>query len=95
MLECPTCGSLLRFDGDPHFCERHHDDDIRFNLPQTYDERVMVSEGVRQIYNIPESFWYRNRPSDLKIVQRLRRDGHPDTKVMAYITPRSQHSQDF
>ncbi len=71
MLECSTCGSLLRFAGDPHFCEPRHNIHIRFNLLQTEEERVMVSEGVRQIYNIPESFWYRNRPGDLEIVKRL------------------------
>ena len=72
MLECPTCGSLLRFEGDPHFCEPHHGTHVRFNLPQTEEERVMISEGVRQIYNIPESFWYRNRAGDLEIVRQLR-----------------------
>ncbi|WP_417849383.1 hypothetical protein [Thalassoglobus sp.] len=72
MLECPTCGSLLRFEGDPHFCEPHRGDHLRFNLPQTEEERVMVSEGVRKIHNIPESYWYRNRPGDLAIVKRLR-----------------------
>ena len=72
MVECPTCGSLLRFAGDPHFCEPHRGAHIRFNLPQSEEERVMISERVRQIYNIPQAFWYRDRQYDLQIVKRLR-----------------------
>lgn len=72
MIECPTCGSLLRFAGDPHFCEPHYDAHLRFNLPQTEEEQLLVSEGIRQVYNIPESCWYRDRPHDLKIVKQLR-----------------------
>ena len=80
MLECPTCGTLLRLTGDPHLCEPHHGQHIRFNLSETDEERVLVSEGVRQIYSISEEFWYRNRPHDLEIVRRLRAQELPQQK---------------
>jgi hypothetical protein len=87
--ECPRCGSYLRYGGDAHFCEPHHGAHIRYNLATTEEEKAAVSESVRQVSGISEDFWYRNRPKVLAIVQRLRRDGHPDPKVMACIAPRS------
>jgi len=72
MQECPTCGSLLRFGRDPHLCKPHHTPRVQLNPPRTREERLLVSESVRQVYHIPELFWYRNRPEDLEIVRQLR-----------------------
>ncbi|WP_437226056.1 hypothetical protein SH661x_004383 [Planctomicrobium sp. SH661] len=83
--ECPQCGSYLRFGGDPHECGPRDDSRIRYNLVTTDEEKAALSESVRLLYGIDEAFWYRNRPKVLAIVQRLRRDGHPDPKVMACI----------
>lgn len=43
---------------------------------------------MRLVYGIDEEFWYRNRPEVLAIVQRLRRDGYPNPKVLACLTAR-------
>lgn len=86
--ECPHCGSYLRYGGDPHECGPRDDSHIRYNLATTDEEKAALSEAVRLLHGIDEVFWYRNRPEVLVIVQRLRRDGHSDPKVMAYITPR-------
>jgi len=86
--ECPQCGSYLRFGGDLHECGPRDDSHIRYNLATTDEEKAALSESVRLLHGIDEAFWYRNRPKVLAIVQRLRRDGHPNPKVMACITPR-------
>lgn len=86
--ECPQCGSYLRFGGDLHECGPRDDSHIRYNLATTDEEKAALSEAVRLLHGIDEAFWYRNRPEVLATVQRLRRDGHPDPKVVACITPR-------
>ena len=87
--ECPQCGSHLRHGADPHECGRRDDSQIRYNLATTDEEQAAISEAIRLLHGIDETFWYRHRPEVLAIVQHLRRDGHPDPKVMARITPRS------
>ena len=86
---CPHCGSEVRYGGDLHECIPGDEPPVRFNLATTDEEKAALSESVRLLYGIDEAFWYRNRPEVLAIVQRLRRDGHPDPKVMAHIMPRT------
>lgn len=86
--ECPRCGSYLGYGGDVHECGPRDDSHIRYNLATTDEEKAALSESVRLLHEVDEAFWYRGRPDVLAIVQRLRRDGHPDPKVMACITPR-------
>jgi hypothetical protein len=52
------------------------------------EEKAARSEAVRRVQGIDEACWYRRRPEVLAIVQRLRRDGHPDQKVQACLTAR-------
>ena len=85
---CPHCGSEVRYGGDLHECIPGDEPPVRFNLATTDEEKAALSEAVRLLHGIDEAFWYRNRPEVLAIVQRLRRDGHPDPKVVACITPR-------
>ena len=86
--ECPRCGSYFRYGGDVHACGPLDESHIRCNLATTGEEKAALSESVRLLHGIDEAFWYRNRPEVLAVVQRLRRDGQPDPKVMASITPR-------
>lgn len=82
MLECPRCGSVLRYWDELHDCQIRNDQAIRYNLAQTDEEKVALSEAVRQVYGISPRRWYLGRSKHRCILQRLRRDGHPDPKVI-------------
>ena len=75
MLECPRCGSCLRYWKDTHECGPRDDSHVRYNLAITDEEKAVLSESVRLLYGIDQEFWYRARPHYRAIVERKRADG--------------------